>query len=240
MSRSVLKVRQVRSRFRVKFLIEQHQKSLSHRMAYQGVTKERLNATPPPPPLPQPLACPPTTCDDEVVEATAEDINILQGNVPSPAEWKDAWATVSETMSLRKEARVFVKKFSGEAFMLNRRRKRLRKQLVVMAEVLRRQIRNVFRQATSISLAMDECKYRKIIRFRADLPVALSTELRHVGASGFSLSGVLGILDCSKKHAADFEEDHAVTALKQLDGFFSKVLHAAWSGGWPGTAPGVR
>ena len=214
--------RETACRFRVKFLIEQHQKSLSHRMAYQGVTKERLNATPPPPPLPQPLACPPTTCDDQVVEATAEDINILQGNVPSPAEWKDAWATVSETMSLRKEARVFVKKFSGEAFMLNRRRKRLRKQLVVMAEVLRRQIRNVFRQATSISLAMDECKYRKIIRFRADLPVALSTELRHVGASGFSLSGVLGILDCSKKHAADFEEDHAVTALKQLDGFLVK------------------
>ena len=209
-------------RFRVKFLIEQHQKSKSHRMAYYGVTKnKRHSATPPPPPLPQPLACPPTPCD-EVVEPPAEDVEMLQGNVPSPAEWKDAWAVVSETISLRKEARVFVKKTSAEAFMVNRRRKRHRKQLVVMAEVLRRQIRNVFRQATSISLALDECKYRKIIRFRADLPVALSSELRHVGASGFSLSGVLGILDCSKKHASDFEEDHALTALKQLDGFLVK------------------
>ena len=213
--------RETFSRSRVKFLIEQHQKSKAHRMAHCAVTKKTHKATPLPPPLPQPLACPPTTCD-EVVEPPAEDIEMLQGNVPSPAEWKDAWATVSETISLRKEARVFVKKTSGEAFIVNRRRKRHRKQLVVMAEVLRRQIRNVFRQATSISLALDECKYRKIIRFRADLPVALSTELRHVGASGFSLSGVLGILDCSKNHASDFEEDHALTALKQLDGFLVK------------------
>ena len=210
--------RDTSSRSRVKWLIEQHQKGKAHCTAC-GINRMKRHAAKPPP---QPLACPPTTCDDEVVEATAEDINILQGNVPSPAEWKDAWATVSETIALRKEARVFVKKFSGEAFMLNRRRKRQRKQLVVMAEVLRRQIRNVFRQATSISLALDECKYRKIIRFRADLPVALSTELRHVGASGFSLSGVLGILDCSKEHASDFEEDHALTALKQLDGFLVK------------------
>ena len=229
------------SRYRVKFLIEQHQKSKAHRMAYGVAKMKRHNyyATPPPPP--QPLACPPTICEelDEVVEPPAEDIDMLKANVPSPAESKDAWTIVSETIALRKEGRVFVKT-SAEAFMVNRRRKRHRKQLVVMAEVLRRQIRNVFRQATSISLALDECKYRKIIRFRADLLVALSIELRHVGASGFSLSGVLGILDCSKKHASDFEEDHALTALKQLDGFFSKVLHAAWSGGCQATALGVR
>ena len=33
---------------------------------------------------------------------------------------------------------------------------------------------------------------------------------------------MLGILDCSKKHASDFEEDHAVTAVKQLDSFLTK------------------
>ena len=33
---------------------------------------------------------------------------------------------------------------------------------------------------------------------------------------------VLGILDCSKKRACDIEEDHAVTAVKQLDGFLPR------------------
>jgi hypothetical protein len=33
---------------------------------------------------------------------------------------------------------------------------------------------------------------------------------------------VFGFLDCSKKHVSDFEEDHAVTAVKQLDSFLTK------------------
>ena len=82
------------------------------------------------------------------------------------------------------------------------------------------------RQATSISLSLDEGKCRKIVRFRADLPSrqkgSSRSLLRHVGASGFCAAGVLGILDCSKKHAEDFEEDHAVTAVKQLDDFLTR------------------
>ena len=38
-----------------------------------------------------------------------------------------------------------------------------------------------------------------------------------IGASGFCCSGVLGLLDCSKKHASDFEEDHADTGVKLMD-----------------------
>ena len=97
----------------------------------------------------------------------------------------------------------------------------------MMAEVLRSNVRRVLWQATSISLSLDESKYSKIVRFRADLPSASSARLgpgsqwRHVGASGFSQSGVLGVLDCSKKHATDFEDDHAVTAVKQLDAFLT-------------------
>ena len=109
----------------------------------------------------------------------------------------------------------------------NRARKRLRKVLVVMAEALRRRIRRVLWEATSISLAIDESKYSKIVRFRADLPSASSARLgpssqwHQVGAAGFSQSGVLGVIDCSKKHATDFEEDHAVTAVKQMDSFLT-------------------
>ena len=87
-----------------------------------------------------------------------------------------------------------------------------------MAEVLRKKIRKVLGQATSICLSLDECKHRRIIRFRADLPSAYCAEpgahWRLTGASGFSQAGVLDILNCSKKHVSDFEEDHAVTAVK--------------------------
>ena len=87
----------------------------------------------------------------------------------------------------------------------HKKRKRYRQQLRTMAELTRRRIREVLRQATSISLSLDEWKYQKIIRFRADLPSrqrgSSGSLWRHVGASGFCAAGVLGLLDCSKNHA---------------------------------------
>ena len=146
----------------------------------------------------QPLACP-TVCevDEErlVDDKAAAEINLLRGNVPSPSEWKDAWASTTERDSLRKDARVLGKKAaSGDERNENKHRKQMRQQLFVMVEELRRRIRDAFRQATSISLALDESRYGKIIRFRADLPTAQAGR-SHLGASGFTLSGVLGILD---------------------------------------------
>jgi hypothetical protein len=156
---------------------------------------------------------------------SAEIAAVLKGNVPSLAEWRDAWAVLSETVSLRKGSRICEKQL-GASGVRNKKRKRYRQQLRVMAEVLRRKVRKVLSQATSITLALDESKYRKIIRYRADLPSRKrrgpGSLWRHVGASGFSRSGVLGLLDCSKKHASDFEDDHAVTAVKQLDDFLTK------------------
>ena len=93
-----------------------------------------------------------------------------------------------------------------------------------MAEVLRKKIRKVLGQATAICLSIDECKHRKIVRFRADLATAYCAHPGshwRVGASGFSQAGVLGLLDCSKKVLSDFEEDHAVTAVRKLEDFLT-------------------
>ena len=62
----------------------------------------------------------------------------------------------------------------------HKKRKRYRQQLRTMAELTRRRIRDVLRQATSISLSMDECKYRRIVRFRADLPSRQRLSLIHI------------------------------------------------------------
>ena len=86
-----------------------------------------------------------------------QDAALLKGNVPTPGEWRDAWASLSETSSLRKLARMKVKErgasttegrlFESEGRILKRRRKQLR----VMAEVQREMMRQVLRQASSIS-----------------------------------------------------------------------------------------
>ena len=76
---------------------------------------------------------------------------------------------VSEAVSLRKIGRMTEKKVGtsggggGGVCGANRIRKRRRKQLLVMAEVTRRRIRKALSRATSISLALDESKYRKIV-----------------------------------------------------------------------------
>ena len=157
----------------------------------------------------------------------AEDALLLKGNVPSPEEWRSGWSVLSETVSLRKAARIFEKQKGmviSPAF--NKQRKRYRKQLCVMAEVLRIRIRKVLREATSISLALDECKYRKVLRYRCDLPSRRSSGTdslwRHVGAGGFSHSGVLGIIHCKKSSASEFEEDHGMIVVRQLHTFLEK------------------
>ena len=219
--------------FRARAYIEAHTKSESHRQAC-GLKRKRTGMSDVRSP-PQALACPEIMCQakasDQALPAssTVADAALLKGNVPSPAEWKDAWAELSEAVSLRKIGRVTEKKKAGTydgggggVCGANRIRKRRRKQLLVMAEVTRRRIRKALLQATSITLALDESKYRKIVRFRCDVPSRCRDRSRWRGASGFSYSGVLGLLDCSKKHASDFEEDHAVTAVANLDSFLTK------------------
>ena len=214
-------------------MIEQHQESRSHRMATGQLKaikasgrrrKRRVDTSSPR----QTLSWPELWHSDASLDRATEDDALLKGNVPSAHDWKDAWSLLTERCSLRAGARMFEKKHGQVKAdpLEHKKRKRYRRQLRTMAELIRRRIREVLRQATSISLSLDEWKYQKIIRFRADLPSrqrgSSGSLWRHVGASGFCAAGVLGILDCSKKHAEDFEEDHAITAVKQLDDFLTR------------------
>ena len=215
-----------------KWLFEAHESSKSHRRACGSKEpRRRVDSEPDlPDEVHEPLQ-PEPFADDLLSGASSAqtgDAELLHGNVPTAADWKDAWALLTERVALRREARICSKKQSLSDRLQNRRRKRHREQLRVMAECVRQKNRKQLSQATSISLAMDESKYRKIIRFRADLPTRLSTRSHwresNLGAAGFCVTGVLGILDCSKKHASDFEEDHAVTAVKLLGEFLTKFF----------------
>ena len=209
------------SGWRARLALLQHARSASHRRAcaFGGV---------------QPLARPPKVrqeapssrgiCPaDDALDGKVPEL--LRGNVPSASDWQDAWSVASELTSLRCEGRVMEKRTSatGER-LLHKRRKRIRNQMQIMAEVIRQNIRSTLAKATNITLAVDEAQHRKIVRFRADSsePLARDCFFGKVSAGNYSISGVLGVLHCSKKHACDFEDDHAVTAVKQLDGFMTR------------------
>ena len=81
-----------------------------------------------------------------------------------------------------------------------------------MAEVRRQDVRNQLRLATSISLAMDDRQESKVVRFRCDAP-----------QKPFVRSGVLGVLCLDNSAVGDFEEGHALVALRKFDAFITRV-----------------
>ena len=80
-----------------------------------------------------------------------------------------------------------------------------------MAETRREDTRKLISQATVLSLALDERKYQKVIRFRCDAPT-----------KPFVHRGILGVLTLEKSAVGDFEEDHALIAVRQMDNFLNK------------------
>ena len=133
----------------------------------------------------------------KIADATtqmATDRVILKGRVPTPEDWHEAWTDLTETLSLRKQSRMAMKR-GASAIGDDGLRKRRRKMLRAQAEVIRCSLRETLRRATHISLALDESKYRKIIRFRCDRPWSIAEPLaRHCSASGYVVVGVLLVL----------------------------------------------
>ena len=80
-----------------------------------------------------------------------------------------------------------------------------------MAEARREVIREDLRRAKFICLAMDDRQYQKIIRFRCDAP-----------KKPFVRRGVLGVMSLANSSTQDFEEDHALIAVRKLDAFLNR------------------
>ena len=91
----------------------------------------------------------------------------------------------------------------------------------IMAEARREVIRKDLRKATFICLCMDDRKYQKIIRFRCDAP-----------EKPFVRRGVLGVMTLANSSTEDFEEDHALIAVRKLDAFLNRLLHPFEVGRW--------
>ena len=89
----------------------------------------------------------------------------FRGNVPQREEWLEVWADSTSTIGFRKQDAVNEKRCLSQM----ERRKRC-KMVAVMACVVRNGTRKRLREATSVSVAVDECDTRKVIRVRCDTP----------------------------------------------------------------------
>ena len=137
------------------------------------------------------------------------DKSLLKGKVPQITDWINAWAEATEHVSFRKQVRIWGKKNGRKIH--DYRRKVRRNQLKVIAETRREDVRKHLRRATCISLALDERKYKKIVRFRCDAP-----------KRPFFFRGILGVHTCEKSAVGDFEEDHALIAVRTVDRFLNR------------------
>ena len=80
--------------------------------------------------------------------------------------------------------------------------------LKIMAEVIRNNSREQLRDATSITIALDESKGQRIIRYRADAPT-----------EPFIVDGVFGVVDSGATKVTDMTTDHADAFITTLRAF---------------------
>ena len=158
-----------------------------------------------------------------IAESTSEvlhDSHLLKGRVPQCQDWLDAWAESTEQIAFHKQARCARKK---KTFRDRQNLRRIRrKQVRIMAEARREVLRKQLGEAQFISLSMDDRQYQKIVRFRCDAP-----------SKPFVFKGILGVMSLEKSAVGDFEEDHALMGVRQMDAFLNKFCTPIGPAGEP-------
>ena len=136
-------------------------------------------------------------------EGDIDALTLLKGRVPQLADWIDAWASATNRTSYRKQERLKHKK--GEVRKAVCLRKRLRKQVRILAEVTRTSIRQALTAARSITFAMDSRGEHKVLRFRCD-----------TDHPPYRMDGVIGVYHCGFSDMSAAEDDHGMRMLRNL------------------------
>ena len=148
----------------------------------------------------------------------------FRGRVPQLQDWVNTWAEASSCVSFSKQDRLVKKKhLKTSSRGLGRTDIARAKQASVMAEVTREGIRARLREATSVSLALDEGQGRKVIRVRFDTPTAPYRADAVLGTYRRSYIGKAKVGEQTTV-ADEVTEDHALNALKHLREFLERLF----------------
>ena len=158
------------------------------------------------------------TTDEQATDEQVEAEALLKGRVPQLQDWIDAWASASSTTSYRKENRVRQKRSQGRTSSNIRTRRR--KQVRVIADVIRDQHRQALTAATSTSLAVGSRGKYKVARFRCD-------SHHHP----YYVDGLLGTFHCGYESLEDADADHGVRMQQNLQRCITRFWTPVGGGG---------
>ena len=136
--------------------------------------------------------------------------HLLKGNVPQPSDWLRVWRSCRTPESFwATENRLSTEHYIQPLRSGKVSRKQIRALVEVMSEVLRERKRNHLREASSISLSLDDRQDYRLLRFRCDLPAGRGHEKSR--SSGSTVYGILGLLRregvASTEEVEDFDDD---------------------------------
>ena len=135
---------------------------------------------------------------------------VFRGKVPQPLDWMDVWASTTSAIAFRKQDRL-----EDKLNPPDRRKKLLRrtrtKMVGRMAEAVRAGQRKSIREATTMSIAVDERRRKKILRFRADAP-----------DPPYVVNGVLGVLGGAVASPGEAQKDHAQKGVESMEAFLRR------------------
>ena len=137
--------------------------------------------------------------------------DVFRGKVPQPLDWIDVWASTTSAIAFRKQDRLEDKLNPPERRKKCRRNTRT-KMVGRMAEAVRAGQRKRLREATTMSIAVDERGRKKIIRFRADAP-----------DPPYVVNGVLGVLGGAVASPGEAQKDHAQKGVESMEAFLRRL-----------------
>ena len=131
--------------------INQHSKTTLHRIASKAFLQPDKAVT-------------------EFLPYQMEDQTIMTGNVPQPEDWLRVWRLcLTPTSFAAAEAAYATEHVINPIRKCPNRRRSLRSMVQVMAEVVRKRKRETIQRSLSISIALDDRKDYRLVRFRCDL-----------------------------------------------------------------------
>ncbi len=164
------------------------------------------------------------------LQASDSDDRLLSGAVPQVEDWLRAWRAARAPQSWQ----VAAEKARTEHFIRPSRdrptgTRPLEHMALIMQETIRQKKRAAIADASSISLAFDDRKGFKLVRFRCDAAPSLNSRGRHDAGGAEpsaqpAVGGILGVVQCLRGSSmADFAEDYAERTVgeirKMIDAF---------------------